>query len=266
MTQGILLFAFNNEDINYGSMAVWASRNINRCLNKPVSLVTNYETKNNLDEKIPNWKSNFDRVIFQESISTHKKRYLDRHLTFHNLNRINAWELTPYDETIVIDTDVLIQSDQLNKLWNSNESLIICSNSSDIFGRRDAEFEYVNPYGIKFYWATIFYFRKNKESQMFFDLCKDIKSNYTWNRKIHGLPSGPVRNDHIWSIAVHNLNHTSVIPWNIPYSSPSDRIVKMSKDSVTILGDQLLTKVNQDIHLMNKFDLLSLIEKDLINE
>ena len=42
--------------------------------------------------------------------------------------------------------------------------------------------------------------------------------------------------------------------------------VHMSHIGHSILGDQLLTNVKQDIHLMNKFDLLSLIEKDLINE
>jgi hypothetical protein len=263
MSQGFLLFGFDNEEISYGQMAVWSARRINKWLSKPVSLVTNSFTKDNLDKSLPGWQDSFDQIILSESVSTHTKRYVNRQLTFHNLNRVDAWDLTPYDETIVIDTDVLIQSSMLNKLWSCNEDYIVCENSKDIFGRRDIEFEYLHDYSVKFYWATVFYFKKNNVSKIFFDYCKHIKENYNWNKYAHDLSAGPVRNDFIWSIALHNLGYINTIPWNIPYSVPKDKIIKLDDSSVVILGDTILTKVSCDIHIMNKFDLMEEIKKEL---
>jgi hypothetical protein len=101
MTQGFLLFAYNNEEVDYGLMALWTARRIQKYLNKSVSLVTDQITKHKLDNLIPDWTLSFDKIFFEESSATQTKRYVDRQLTFHNLNRIDAWDINPYDETIV---------------------------------------------------------------------------------------------------------------------------------------------------------------------
>ena len=41
MTTGVLIFAFNNEHIDYLAMANWSAQNIRRHLNLPVAVVTN---------------------------------------------------------------------------------------------------------------------------------------------------------------------------------------------------------------------------------
>jgi hypothetical protein len=265
MTQGFLLFAHDNEEIDYGVMALWTARRISKWLDKPTSLVTDSNTISKLDATAPQWRNSFDKIIEQSSVATQTKRYVDRQLTFHNLDRIGAYDLTPYDETIVIDTDVLIQSNQLNKLWNSNEDLLLCDNSKDIYRRRDPEFEYLHETSIKFYWATTFYFKKTAYSKMFFDYCKNVKENYVWNKQIYSLMSGPVRNDFVWSIAAHNISHTDTIPWNIPYSPSSDKIIKLDDNSITLLTTDGLCKLkNYDLHIMNKFDLMEQIKKELV--
>ena len=43
MIQGVLIFAFNNEQTDYLSMAEWSAGNIKRHLGLPVSVVTNTE-------------------------------------------------------------------------------------------------------------------------------------------------------------------------------------------------------------------------------
>ena len=40
MTQGVVIFAFNNEATDYIAMAAWSAKNIRRHLNLPVALVT----------------------------------------------------------------------------------------------------------------------------------------------------------------------------------------------------------------------------------
>ena len=265
MTQGFLLFAHNNEEVDYGLMAVWTAGRIANWLGKPVSLVTDSKTCDQLTEKLPNWRDSFDKIITQESEAVQTKRYLDRQLTFHNLDRISAWDLTPYDETIVIDTDVLIQSANLNKLWGSQHELLVCKTSKDLFNRSLQEFEYLSEYSIRFFWATVFYFRKTEFTKLFFDTCKDIKANYNLYRQIYSLLPGPLRNDYVWSIALHILQYDQSIEIDLLYSLPSDQLIKLAEDHAVVLSDKILSKAQGlDLHLMNKFDLIKEIEKELL--
>jgi hypothetical protein len=267
MTQGFLLFAYNNEEVDYGLMAVWTAQRIQQYLNRSVSLVTDYVTKQKLDDSIPNWQTNFDQVILKESSATQTKRYVDRQLTFHNLNRTDAWDITPYDETIVIDTDIVIQSSQLNKLWGYQSDLVVCDLSTDLYGVKDAEFTWVNEKSIKFFWATVFYFKKTADSRLFFEHCRYIKENYNWFRHVYDLYDGPVRNDFIWSVAIHSLggqaNNTWVdtIPWNTLHSNYEDRLLELTDNSIKFLTKKGLCKIKElDVHVMNKFDLIDKIK------
>jgi hypothetical protein len=267
MTQGFLMFAYNNEEVDYGLMAVWTARRIQKYLNKPVSLVTDHITKQKLDDSVPSWQTNFDQVILKESSATQTKRYINRQLTFHNLNRIDAWDITPYDETIVIDTDIVIQSSQLNKLWGHQSDLVVCDFSTDLYGVKDAEFTWVNEKSIKFFWATVFYFKKTTDSKLFFEHCRYIKQNYNWFKHIYDLYDGPVRNDFIWSVAIHSLGGqannkwVNTIPWNILHSNYEDRLLELNDNSVKFLTKKGLCKIKElDVHVMNKFDLVDRIK------
>ena len=267
MTQGFLLFAYNNEAVDYGIMALWQARRIRKWLDKPASLVTDSATVEKLSNTVPNWRDSFDHVIIKESKTKQKKLYHDagEELTFHNINRIYSWIETPYDETIVIDTDVVIQSQQLNKLWNSDQDLIVCDNSIDIVEKRDRlGFDYLHEYTSKFYWATVFYFRTTPETMIFFEKCREIQNQYHWYRETYNLQPGPIRNDFIWSIAVNELGNTVTVPWTLLYSLPSDDILEIADDAVKILANNLLTKVSGlDLHVMNKIDLVTLIKKEM---
>ena len=104
------------------------------------------------------------------------KRYRDtRHtvnlLPFYNINRSTVYNQSPYDETLVIDVDYLICNNTLNAVWNHKEDLLINKKSFDLLsGRHDNSFDRVDDFGIDFYWATAFYFKKSEETQIFFNL------------------------------------------------------------------------------------------------
>lgn len=272
MSQGFLLFAYNNEEIDYGLMAAWTARRIGLYLGKPVSLVTDSNTVAGLDVTLPNWRSFFDQVLLQDSNTNQQKRYLDakKDLTFHNINRIYSYDLSPYDETIVIDTDIAIQSNQLNKLWNSNEDLIVCDKSQDIKHRPSPEFEYINKQSIKFFWATVFYFRKSQAARLFFNECKRVKENYSWYRQMYHFASGPVRNDYIWSTVIHTMGGTAntawatTIPWPLMHATPKDIVMDMNESAVRMFATGNIVKVpGKDLHIMNKVSLLNFIKKEL---
>lgn len=266
MTQGVLLFAHNNEKVNYGLMAFWLAARISKHLGVGTSLVTDQKTCDQMHEINPRWKDRFDKIVLQESLATQTKRYgtPDNQLTFHNLDRSDAWDITPYDETIVMDTDIVIQTSTLSKLWGSAEDLVVCDTSTDLYASTDAEFQWVSERSIKFYWATVFYFKKTELTGMFFHTCKWVKQNYNWLSYVYELPAGPVRNDFIWSIALHTLNHPfKSIPFNLLHSNFEDRLIDMTESGLKFLTPNGVCKVKQDVHVFNKFDLLEQINKGL---
>jgi len=257
MTQGILLFAHDNEQIQYSLLAAWQARRIHKWLNKPVSIVTDSNSlavlkQHNLDQE-------FDHIILSDADTTQQKLYTGQQLTFKNVNRTDAYELTPYDETLVIDTDIVIQSDRLNLVWDNAEDYLVCKNCLDIVGRNWTALEYVHWTGIEFYWATIFYFKKNARSQQFFDLCNHIKNNYQQYIKEYSIRDEYLRNDHVWSIAVHQLGGKH-IPSSLWFGIDKDQLTAMNQDTVVVGGVKIQ---QQDVHVMHKFSLMDHVKQEL---
>ncbi len=266
MKQGFLIFAHDNEDIEYGLLALGQAKRIKELLGKPVSVVLDDKTENNLKRKYPNFVEYFDKIIKVESSAVQTKRYGngDNQLTFHNLDRISSWDLTPYDETIVIDTDVVIQTTNLNKLWNNSEDLLVCDNCADLYGNVENEFTWISDRSIKFYWATVFYFKKTEYTKLFFEHCKRTKEMYGWLSHVYEIPSRPLRNDFVWSIALHELEHPAPsIPFRLLYSNYEDKIIESNNSSIKFLTKSGLCKVNLDVHVFNKYDLMEKVIKDL---
>ena len=63
MTTGALIFAFNNEEIDYVTMAAWSADNIHRHLDIPVCVVTDSDTTD----------SRFDRIVRIDRSDTIRK-------------------------------------------------------------------------------------------------------------------------------------------------------------------------------------------------
>ena len=266
MTQGVLLFAHDNEQIPYGLFAVWQAKRISKWLGKPTSLVADQNTIDNLGALV----DVFDKIIISNTLSSQKKSYNGQQLSFNNVDRCMAWELTPYEETVVIDTDIVIQSDRLNIVWNNAEDILVCRNSNDVFGRKFVGFDYMSNYGIQFFWATEFYFKKNETSKVFFDTCNRIKQNYNWYAHVYDITTKYIRNDHVWSIALHELGGkanskwAAELPFNLYFSIDSDSIISMDNDTVVLHGNNKIRKVQGcDVHAMNKQSLIEHVKKEL---
>ena len=117
MSKGVILFAFNSPKFNYYDMAVATAKRINHFLNLPVTLVTD-ETSIPTD---PNYV--FDKTI---TVTPDKNNKRDWGIWI-NKGRYQAYELSPYDETILLDTDYLVNS---NKLLYCNGMLLYEEESS----------------------------------------------------------------------------------------------------------------------------------------
>jgi hypothetical protein len=139
-----------------------------------------------------------------------------------------------------------------------------------VFGRKFVGFDNISNYGIKFFWATEFYFKKNEQSKVFFDTCLRIKQQYNWYAHIYDITAKYMRNDHIWSIALHELggrtnsNWVTELPFNLYFSIDSDSIISMDNDTVILHGNNKIRKVQGcDLHAMNKQSLIEHVKKEL---
>lgn len=280
--RGILIFIQNNEDIDYASIASVSAKFASKNLDVPVSIVTDKKTVKSIKDV-----SVFDKIILvDDDVKQIKKFYNGTNdvsvLTFKNLSRMRCYDLTPYEQTLVIDADCFILNDQLKNIWNSQEDFLINSNHHNLVEEL-VEFKKVSDTGIDFYWATAFYFKKNKHNEIFFNLCKHIIDNYDYYSIIYKFPNGYIRNDYVISVAIHilygftNYSKPAKLPSEIYYTTDRDFIYKIkNKENITfliqkydILNEYLLATIsNHNIHIMNKYDLIQNLSKleELIHE
>ena len=68
MTQGVLLFALNNKDVDYIKQAVFCAKKIKHHLKLPVALVT--DNRNYLTKRFPFFKKYITHIIDVPEVST----------------------------------------------------------------------------------------------------------------------------------------------------------------------------------------------------
>lgn len=277
MSNGVLCFANNNGKIDYLKQAIFLATRIKKYFNLPTSLVTS--SKRDLEHVYKKDLAIFDKIIEVEDNNENQKRYYDGSLTykrlyFKNAGRINSFDLSPYENTMVMDTDFVVCNDKLLNAFNLLPDFQIYQKAVDLCPWRCyPEFTYINDTGIKFYWATCFFFRKTKETKLFFDLLKNLKENWLHYSKIYNLGSKNFRNDHVFSIAIHIMNGFTESDWakELPgtmyYTLDRDHVVSMDKDDMKFLvekenysGEYTLASTRKsNVHVMNKFSLERII-------
>lgn len=276
MTRGVLIFAQNNSDIDYAKISLFAAEQVKRHLNVPVSLIT--DSKDWLLQSQPTAVDVFDQFITTWTETQQTKRFYDgtlasKTLTWKNLNRSDCYDLTPYDETLVIDSDYIINSTNLSKIWNNRHDFLIYQDSFDLAQwRDDRSFRYLNQYSIPFYWATAFYFKKSNENQAFFDIVKHIKLNWGYFRALYNIDSTVFRNDFAFSIAIHMMgpDFAKSLPGKMNYTLDRDILVDIDDTTLKFLvekknysGEYIATKTkNLDMHVMNKYSLTRYLNKE----
>ncbi len=279
MTQGVLMFAHNNDEIDYFKIAYANALMVKKNLGVPVSIITDSGSlgwaKTSIGET--NLAECFDHIITVDRDYTFKNprtfsdtSFSTKSLQFYNCNHWAAYELTPYDETLLIDSDYLIMSSALNNCWGTDNDVLIDHRIYSPGGDRAPYTKYIDDFGIKLYWATVIYFKKSKFSEVLFYLVKHIQDNYRYYKDLYCFANSMYRNDNAFSVAVHTLNgfvdtDNSTIgklpvpgllmSWDVDdiHSVPGvdDIMVYTEKPEK---GQYLLSRFkNTDIHIMNKW-------------
>lgn len=273
MTKGVLLFAHNSADVDYGLMAIISGGLAKKYLGVPVTLVTDKWTMkwlhdsgmHGIAEKV------FDHVINVELPHTKNSRMLHdgfegKIIPFVNSNRCDAYHLSPYDKTLLIDSDFLIFSDRLNEYWDLDSGVLLGKSMIDITGERGTILDKkVSETGIDLFWATTVMFDKNSESKFFFELVDFVKENYRYYADLFRFNPKQYRNDISFSIAKHIMNGyetdkvytlpslLTVFDKDILHDVRDDGALTFLVDKPTDTGNfWAATTKNVDVHVINK--------------
>lgn len=286
--RGIIMFAHNNEEIDYFKLAVCNAHLIKENMGvHDITVVTDkfslefgIETlgKDFIDSKINNLIVVDKDMEFKER---NKRPYKDtshstKILPFYNVNRCDAYDISPYDETILLDADYLILSDTLNCCWGHNNELMMNWKYQDImFEREDRSIARLNELGITMYWATVVYFRKTPFAETFFNLVKHVKNNQIYYRDLYKWRGSLYRNDFSFSIAAHMMSGFidkgfEQLPVTLYKSFDTDDIHSVDGLTNIVLylekpnspGDFIMTRWKDvDIHIMNKWAINRISDK-----
>jgi hypothetical protein len=243
MTTGALIFAFNNDQIDYEAMACWSAKNIERHLGISTRIITNKDV---------------------ETVGTNYRWFDDykTNVTWHNESRTDAYTLSPWDRTLVLDADYVVASDQLKCLLNANQDFLAHRWAYDITNNNN--FEGLNYFGdncMPMWWATVMMFRKSKQAELIFECMSMIKTHWSHYKKIYHNNSPSYRNDHALSIALgivngHTLAHTS-IPWKLASLTLEHKLTQIDQDCYRVDFVNSANKpqwiyIQQDFHAMGK--------------
>ena len=247
MTTGALIFARNNEHTDYVAMAHWSAKNIRRHLGIPTHIVTD-------DSRTDSGSRHF------AGTGT---------VTWHNTNRMDAYRLSPWDRTLMLDADYVVASDQLQSLLRCDQDFLAHRWAYDVTGCND--FQGLNWFGsvrMPQWWATVVMFRRSRTAELIFDTMAMIRDNWSHYRHIYKNTNSTYRNDHALSIALlvvngHTLDHAK-IPWGLASLTPEHDLTQLDQDRYRVdfvngQGKSRWIELRQDFHAMGKRQLGAIV-------
>lgn len=257
MTQGVVIFAYSNSLIDYVAMANWSAKNIHRHLDLPVCLITDQAS-------IPKHYV-FDQVV-QAQKQGNNTRYFsdfDQADVWYNHNRLDAYRLSPWQQTLVLDADYVVASNQLLTLFDLDQDFVAHGRAYDLTGlEKFNENNYFGLSRVPMSWATVMLYRQSATAELIFDCMGMVRDQWDHYRNLFNIIDPTYRNDHALSIAQnivngHVLNFAS-IPWSLATVSAGQQLTQLSQDCyrVDYVNDRgqskWITIRNQDFHAMGK--------------
>jgi len=269
MSRGVLIFAFNNAKLNYFKQADWLADRVEKFLGLPTTIVTDEKSSGDTRHDVI-----FKRAINMgtRNLDISREDFTD---DWFNANRFQAYDISPYDETIVIDSDYIVNSDQLNLLFDSPHDFLCHRHVYDVANKDSLE-AYKTFGDTKFphYWATVLFFRESDIAESMFNLIEMVKQNYVFYSKLYKFPSSPFRNDHAVSIALsiaygHRINSIPTIPWKLPTAVTDIDVKQLSETEFELhftkwsrnKQKEMKSVINgHDFHCLNKIAMEKMID------
>jgi len=240
-------------------MAAYTAKRVETFLGLPTAVITDQSSVNNSTVTI------FDNVILTDTDITNKRK---KELWI-NKGRYKVFELSPYEETIVLDGDYLINSPKLLELFEFSSDFI-CLKKTSWLMKNKGDGELLSKKSIPTLWATVMRFHKSKRVEQIFNVMEMIQKNYEHYANIYGFLSQPYRNDYALTISLKTVNghlehKEDYIPWPLVHADVDlvvERITDVSYKirNPTDIKNKHIISSNMDFHMLNKKQFIGLIE------
>lgn len=234
MNSGILTFAHNTE-WDYLRMAKSLAIRASKFAHLPVTVVTDQVTLDTTGHTT----GEFDSVIVvdqPDSNSKHKERWL-------NKGRWSAFELSPYDNTLVLDSDYIINSDRIVRFFEGDSDFGCFRRAKYLFVNRHNEF--LSSHSFDTYWATGIRFKKTLRVSQIFEMIGKIENNYDYYGDLHGFMPYTFRNDYALTIALRTVNGQ----WARPEDFFVGSLVNVDSDVDITRIDETTYRFSRDIRV-----------------
>jgi len=246
MTRGVIMFAHQNGSIDYEKLARLNEKLVKKFLDVPVHIVTGeHKTENS---------------------RTFRFADTDIRVPWHNTTRMNVYDLSPFDQTLLLDVDYFIMSDNLNFVWDTPSDFLCPNKAYDVTGTGSFDNDKMlsfNSFAMR--WCTCVYFTKSPFAEQVFKMMAEIKDNYLYYSHLFNFKPSPYRNDFALSIALQVLSgyQDQSHHFHFPLASLStDEIIQEVRSDGTIkfMYDDYTnghrkgvgTVKGLDLHIMNK--------------
>jgi hypothetical protein len=270
MTRGAILFAFNSPDYDYVKMAEFTAKRVKHFLNLPCTLITD------INSAPANLNNIFDQIITMDSDSSNQ---IDGR-TWLNKGRYRCYELSPYDETLLLDVDYVVSSNKLNTVFDLMNDFMCHDTISYLMIEHDKKEHLNERLSLPILWATVIAFKKTNRVKQIFECLKMVQENYEHYANIHKFPIDTYRNDYGLTLAWRIVNGHShinedIIPWPLLHIHPKTRLHRTTLEKfdtgATIIYDKYLRgklkKVylqitDTDFHVIDKPDFMRFISHE----
>lgn len=246
-SRGAVVIAFNSQ-IDYVSIAVKCARLIKQHLGIPTAIITD-------SQNVPGGV--FSHVIPAENNIINNK---GDNLTWRNANRYQVYELSPFDETVLLDSDYLVLTDNINRLWDSTSDYRLMHTTYSPTAFIDSAW---SATGLPYVWATIILFKKTARSQQLFDLVGRVQRNYDYYCKLYNISDSNFRNDYAFAIANniisgYQIEQSQSIPWSMFSLGKDIKRLSYDDNKLTAVDEQGAWVFHkQDVHVHDKHYLSS---------
>ena len=244
MTKGVLLFCFDTAEVKYHKILERCVSLVKKNLKLEITVVTNFDTYKKLKPLgFVNYK--FIEPELGNTKLGKEWRNVDRHL---------AYELSPYDTTMVMDIDYLPFSDNLRQFLYTGYDFLVSRTAHDLTGRNT--FDQRRWSMIDMVWATVFVFRKGKKAKRVFETLKYVKDYYAYFLELYRIYDKQFRNDYAFAIALQQANgflDYDTLPISLPTLPPDCEVVQIDDTGIAWkYQDQITYTTDHDVHVLNK--------------
>jgi hypothetical protein len=254
MIRGAVLFAHNNDKTDYYKMAAYTASRIELFLNIPVTVITD---TNSVTCDYP-----FDHILYtQPDTSNTRKKSV-----WINNGRYEVFDMSPYDDTIVIDTDYMVNSSNLNRVFELPTDFASFRNCRYLM--EENEPEKIGKYGFETMWATVMRFKRTQRTKDLFGMIKMIQDNYTHYSELHNFVPIMYRNDYALTLALRTVNghverYDDYIPWNLLHAGLKTKVTRVSDTQYTFQREderrvKTITLKDCDFHMLDKDNFMEL--------